>query len=155
MSSDATIRPTGCVRVDVSFDIDAPLATVWKCFLNDIAKWWSLANFAATGGTMHLEPRAGGRLYEVATGGHELLWAHVIEILPGQRIFFHGAMGAPYASACVTLYQFNFESISTGTRLSIRDEIIGNVDEKTHQSVTEGWTMLIEQGLKKFVESRA
>ncbi len=135
-------------------DIDAPVKTVWKCFLEDIGEWWSLANFAATGGTMHLEPRAGGRLYEVGPNGHELLWAHLIELLPEQRLFFHGAMGAPYAPACITLYQFNFESNGKGTRVSIRDELIGNVDAKTPKSMTDGWTLLMEQGLKKFVESR-
>lgn len=155
MTDATTIRPATTVCIELAYDIRAPVEIVWNTFIHDIGEWWSLAKFAATGGTMTLEPRAGGRLFEVSAGGHELLWAHVIEILPRQRIFFHGAMGAPYAPACISLFQFNFDSTDIGTRLHIRDELIGNVDEKTPTSMTEGWTHLIEEGLKKLVESRS
>lgn len=155
MSVETELRQSHTVCIQVSAEIDEHVATVWNCFLNDIGEWWAMAKFNATGGTMHLEPRAGGRLYEVAPSGHQLLWGTVMEILPQQRLFIHAAMGAPYAPACITLYQFNFESNGTGTRVSIRDDLFGNVDEKTSHSMTQGWTKLLNDGLKRYIELRA
>ena len=155
MPAETELRPCNTICVKLAIDIAAPVGVVWKTLLDDIGEWWTMANFAATGGTMHLEARAGGRLYEVGPNGHELLWAHVIEILPEKRIFFHGAMGAPYAPASITLFQFNLESTANGTRLSIRDELFGNVNEKTTASMTEGWTHLFSVGLKQLVEGRS
>jgi uncharacterized protein YndB with AHSA1/START domain len=81
MSARALGGTVTAVREDVH--VDRPIEEAFRLFTDGIGEWWPLDEGYSFGGDkskeIHLEPRAGGRLYERWVDGDEFEIGRVIE----------------------------------------------------------------------------
>ena len=84
-----SIGTTGTsVRTEVV--VNAPIERAFKVFTEEMASWWDPDHHLIQGQLerMVFEPRAGGRIYDVATDGSECTWARVLAFDPPHRLVF-------------------------------------------------------------------
>ena len=86
MSEVATELP-GCrtARIRLEFPFRSSPERVWRAFVEEAGAWWPKEFDALPEPAgFRIEPRAGGRAYEYAEDGSELLWFTVIHLQPGK-----------------------------------------------------------------------
>jgi len=76
--------------VTTSLVVDAPAERAFAVFAEDMAGWWPPEHhiIEAPLADMVLEPRVGGRIYDVGTDGSGCRWARVLAYEPPNRIVF-------------------------------------------------------------------
>jgi uncharacterized protein YndB with AHSA1/START domain len=76
--------------VSTSIVVDAPVERAFAVFTEDIASWWPQEHHMFQGQESHmvLEPKEGGRIYELGADGSEWKWSHVLVWEPPQRLVF-------------------------------------------------------------------
>jgi uncharacterized protein YndB with AHSA1/START domain len=76
--------------VHASIVVDAPIERAFKVFTEEMGSWWPKEHhiIEAELAEMRLEPRAGGRLYDVGVDGSECDWSGVLVYEPPTRIVF-------------------------------------------------------------------
>lgn len=99
-----------------------------------------------------LEPHAGGRLFE-ANGDCELLWYHVLAIVPNESLSLVGYCTPDFGGPLTTMLTAKIRDGEEGmTDLRITDALIGRVTDGQITSLSSGWNQLFTDGLKGFVE---
>jgi uncharacterized protein YndB with AHSA1/START domain len=70
--------------------VNAPVERAFKVFTEEMASWWHPDHHILAGelDKMVFEPRAGGRIYDLATDGSECTWARVLAFDPPHRLVF-------------------------------------------------------------------
>jgi uncharacterized protein YndB with AHSA1/START domain len=70
--------------------VKAPVDRAFKVFTEEMASWWHPDHHLMQKDlkAMVVEPRAGGRIYDLATDGSECCWARVLAYEPPQRFVF-------------------------------------------------------------------
>jgi len=163
MSDNDNTAGEGIVRGDAGYatfrlevTVNAPKDTVWKTFTDGIDDWW-LPSFhmMGEGSTLNFDVRAGGQLVETQAGGGSLLWGTVQMVTPGSSIYLTGYSAPEWGGPHMTLLSFAFSEVDGATVVALTDSIVGRVDEANLASLREGWTELLENGLKKHVEAAA
>jgi uncharacterized protein YndB with AHSA1/START domain len=83
--STTTIRPAPVRR---SVTVNAAPAEAFRVFTADIAKWWPSTHSIGKAKMKNpvLEPRAGGRWYEIGEDGSECDWGRVLAWEPPARL---------------------------------------------------------------------
>jgi len=73
-----------------SIVVEAAVDKAFEVFTTDMAGWWPPEHHILQGPlqTMVLEPRAGGRIYDVGTDGSQCQWARVLVFDPPHRLVF-------------------------------------------------------------------
>ncbi|MCA9730204.1 MAG: metalloregulator ArsR/SmtB family transcription factor [Candidatus Eisenbacteria bacterium] len=134
--------------------IEAPPETVWRALTEDIGRWWR-DGFYALGNArgMRLEPTLGGRMYEHADDGSAVVWFTVIAIQPGRSIDLAGHITVAFGGPTVALLRFEVEKTKSATRLKVSESRIGAVADAAAKETQNGWRLLLDEGLKPFVES--
>ena len=81
---------TQATSVTTSIVVEAPVERAFAVFTEDMAGWWPPEHhiIAAPLAGMVLEPRVGGRIYDVGTDGSECQWARVLAYEPPNRVVF-------------------------------------------------------------------
>ena len=76
--------PTTSTSVHKSIVVDAPIERAFHVFTQEMASWWPPEHHIldAPLGQMVVEPREGGRIYDVGTDGSECQWARVLAYEP-------------------------------------------------------------------------
>jgi uncharacterized protein YndB with AHSA1/START domain len=76
--------------VATSIVVDAPIARAFAVFTEDIGSWWPKEHHMLQGQESHmvLEPREGGRIYEIGADGTDCKWSHVLIWEPPHRVVF-------------------------------------------------------------------
>jgi len=131
--------------------ISATPNRVFEALTKNIASWWSHVTYDVDGKpNLILEGGAGGRFYE-SSGSNQRLYAVVTRYEPSLKLWMAGAMGM---GGCVFgTITFDLESEGVSTVLKMEHSVIGQVDEETLEMYRGGWTSLLDDGLKAFVES--
>ena len=144
-----------CAEYEFSILINASVQRVWKGLTGQLSSWW-LPDFHMLGpdSLVTLEPRAGGRLFE-QNGASELLWYTVLAISPEVSLDLAGYCTADFGGPSTTLLSIRLATEKTGTRLTIRDSLLGHVTDGHAESLRSGWKQLFTEGLKYFVEKQA
>ncbi|MEZ4652833.1 MAG: SRPBCC domain-containing protein [Candidatus Eisenbacteria bacterium] len=134
--------------------IEALPETVWRALTEDIGRWWR-DGFYALGNArgMRLEPTLGGRMYEHADDGSAVVWFTVIAIQPGRSIDLAGHITVAFGGPTVALLRFEVEKTKSATRLKVSESRIGAVADAAAKETQNGWRLLLDEGLKPFVES--
>ena len=76
-----------CVRKVVN--VQAPQAVAWRVFTEEMGTWWPLASYKigkANAVDAVIEPRVGGRWYELGNDGSICQWGSVLAWEPPSRI---------------------------------------------------------------------
>jgi uncharacterized protein YndB with AHSA1/START domain len=85
-----TTETTANTSVEVSVEVDAPIARAFEVFTAEIGTWWSPDHHILQGELkeMVFEPRVGGSVYDVGVDGSECRWARVLAYEPPHRVVF-------------------------------------------------------------------
>lgn len=77
----------------------------FRIYVHEASKWWPLESHALSpeNGTKAIdhivEPRVGGRVYEVAEDGRQFDWGEVLAYEPGRRFAMTWQLGQPRAQS--------------------------------------------------------
>jgi uncharacterized protein YndB with AHSA1/START domain len=78
--------------VTTSVVVDVPQTRAFKVFTDEISTWWDPDHHLLPEGTtltaMVFEPRVGGHVYDVVSGGSECRWSRVLAYEPPERVVF-------------------------------------------------------------------
>ena len=142
------------IQIEITFNIDAPLARVWNAFVNETNRWWPRDYYAnPESKAFFLEPRLGGRMYEDAGNGTGVLWYIVIAIDPSRSIDMSGNLMPAFGGPASSLLRLQFrENSSEATMLHLTDALIGRLAPTAEKEISEGWKTLFGSGLKRFAE---
>jgi uncharacterized protein YndB with AHSA1/START domain len=72
-----------------TIEVNAPIDRAFQVFATRMGAWWHKEHSIATGTTQKdvvIEPRAGGRWYELGTDGSEHPWGKVLTYDPPRRL---------------------------------------------------------------------
>ena len=98
---------------------------------------------------MVLEEWPGGRWYRDLGAGQGHLWGFVQVIKPPTLIEIHGPLFMSYAVA--GHLQLRLTELSAGTELSLRHQVIGNVQDTHREGIRHGWSAFLND-VKKLAE---
>jgi uncharacterized protein YndB with AHSA1/START domain len=72
------------------FEVDCPAPHAFAVWTSDISHWWPTEHTVTGKQALDivLEPRVGGRIYELTTGGTELDWGEITEWDPPRRLAY-------------------------------------------------------------------
>jgi uncharacterized protein YndB with AHSA1/START domain len=143
-----------CLTLTCTVEINAPRRRVWDAMITEIDVWWLPQHRMARDSKMIvLEPRAGGRLYEEATGGG-LLWYSVQMISPDESIDLFGALARRFGGPAISILHISLKEQGDQTAITIEDSLIGGFGDELGAQTHAGWAELFGQGLKPYVEGR-
>jgi DNA-binding transcriptional ArsR family regulator/uncharacterized protein YndB with AHSA1/START domain len=147
------------IQIEQEVRIEAPPNRVFEALTQNVSAWWGapyLYNQQAT--DIVLEPRVGGRMFEVWGQSKEkpedegALWAVVTAIERNKQLTLSGPMGMNGAVSGHIAYMLE-PAGKNATTLKLSHRVIGEVTEETRQNYSFGWTDLLATRLKQFVES--
>ena len=122
-------------------------ATAFRRFTERIADWWPVATHSVCKsgeGTVTLEPRIGGRLYEAAPDGTEHPWGTVTEWDPPHRVAFTWHPGRPVDTRQEVAIAFR--PAGAGCRLDLVHtgwERLGERGAETRAGYVTGWDFVL------------
>jgi len=103
--------------------VDLPPAAAFELFTTGIDKWWPRSHHigATELSRAVLEPRSGGRWYEVGADGTECEWGHVLAWEPPRRLVLAWAINSDWQHDpdLVTEVELIFEPRDGGTLVSL------------------------------------
>ena len=126
-----------------SVTVEATPERAWEVFTERIGAWWPLATFRirADVETAVLEPRGGGRVYELAAGGEEADWGRVLAYEPPHRLVFSWDITEP-----ATEVEVRFSAVDGGTLVELEHrgwESLGPDAETERATYDPGWTYVL------------
>jgi len=143
--------------IDVKMDvrINASPAKVWQAIVRDASKWWPRDFYTGPKPKgFFFEPKLGGRVYESWSNGGGLVWYDVIGVDPEKSLLMRGQLTAKYGGPATTLLEITLAPAGKQTVLHLHDNVFGVIGAKMKDSLIAGWKLLMEDSLKKFVESK-
>jgi uncharacterized protein YndB with AHSA1/START domain len=140
-------QQTSEVVIQKSVFVTAPVRHAFRVFTEEIHTWWPLQTHAVdpeNSGTVVLDGREGGRLFERTAAGEEHLWGTVVTWEPPHRVGYtwHPGRGEDTAQEV----ELTFTPEGDGTRVDLRHwgwEKLGDEMEATVANYTEGWDVVI------------
>jgi uncharacterized protein YndB with AHSA1/START domain len=138
----------------MEIEIAAPPARVWHALTRQITSWWH-PGFSRKGAVFVIEPFPGGRVYEDWGDGQGLLWYTVALVAEGELLQLWGDLDQKHGGPARLHTTFRLRAEGKGTVLRLEECAFGKVDEKVKTSLSEGWTLLLGQWFRTFVETGA
>jgi uncharacterized protein YndB with AHSA1/START domain len=143
------IRPA---PVRKQFVVKATPQRAFDVFTAGFARWWPGATHhigAAAYKTAVLEPRVGGRWYEIGEDGSECDWGDVLAWEPPSRLLLAWRIGADWKfdSGLLTEVEVRFTADGEGTRVDFehrRLEAWGERAEALREQVAGGWPAILD-----------
>jgi hypothetical protein len=127
-------------------DVKAPPARAFELFAGHIGTWWPGSTVGAQKhADIVIEPRTGGRVYEVDGEGNETMWGAVLAWDPPGRLLIDWQLGEgwKYDERCHTDLEIAFEALASGgTRVTLthgRLEGFGAIAEDRAAQLRGGW----------------
>ena len=135
-----------------TIDVKAPVDKAFRVFAAGMGQWWHKEHSVAQGikqVDVVIEPRAGGRWYEVGDDGSELQWGKVIAYEPPHRLVLAWQLNREfnYDPDFETTVEVRFDETAEGTRVHFehRDlERMGPEAFETFENMDGGWRMLLD-----------
>lgn len=122
------------------YKIEKPNDYVWDRFFNQLDKWWS-SDFYTNPRTVSfkIETKLGGKMYEDFGNEEGLVWGEVIGVDYPNSLQVRGMLSGEFGGPTLSYEKFGFADDDGNTVLSYRAEFIGEVSEKTINSLETGW----------------
>jgi uncharacterized protein YndB with AHSA1/START domain len=131
--------------------VRAAPARAFAFFVNDLARWWPLAQFHAGPDPVDcaIEPRVGGRVFERAADGKETAWGAVLAYDPPHHLAFSWLIGGLSAEEA-QLIDVRFMPEASGTRVELthsgweklRDHAAA---ARLRERYDRGWATIVER----------
>ncbi len=143
------IQPAAIVK---TIEVKAPAVKAFDVFAKRIGDWWFKDHSVAQGTTQKdaiIEPRSGGRWYELGMDGSEHPWGHVIDYDPPHRLLLAWQLNRDFTfdPDLVTEVEVRFEPTETGTRVHFEHRLLERMGEGTvelFESMDGGWGTLLD-----------
>jgi uncharacterized protein YndB with AHSA1/START domain len=144
-----TIKPA---PIRKSMVIKADPEKAFSTFTAGIARWWPPAFSIGTSPQKHvvMEPRAGGRWFEIGEDGSECDWGKVLAWEPPGRVVLSWQIGGDwkYHPDLVTELEAKFTQLGAKeTRVDFEHrklEALGDTAEAVRAQLESGWPGLLE-----------
>lgn len=130
-----------------SITVTCSPAAAFELFTGGIARWWPYQRFSVSEArttTCVLEPREGGRVYEVRDDGETFDWGKVLVCDPPRRLVLNWHPGSEPAMAQEV--EFRFAETGGGTRVDLehRDwDKLGDAAAAAHGNYDGGWETVL------------
>jgi uncharacterized protein YndB with AHSA1/START domain len=122
-------------------------ARAFAAFTAEIAQWWPLQTHSvaqAQTRSVAIEPRVGGRIYEIAADGSEAEWGRVLSWSPPHGFSMTWHPGRPAEPHTVVELSFMAEGDRTRVRLIHRGwQALGARAEAGRESYQGGWETVL------------
>lgn len=139
--------------IQKQIDVACEPETAFRILTENIALWWPLGGHSVTamnGGvakSVVLEPRVGGKLYEIGAEDETIPWGSVRVFEPGSRLVLAWHIGKPAAEA--TEVEFIFTPLPDGkTRVALEHrgwEASGDDAQGLRDGYNNGWVHVFEE----------
>lgn len=134
-----------------TIDVDAPPDRAFTIFANRMGEWWHKEHSIAKDTTQKdviVEPRAGGRWYELGADGSEHPWGHVVSFEPPLRLVLAWQLNRDFTfdPDLHTEIEVRFEPNGEGTRVHFEHrhlERMGEGSVEMLEGMDGGWGMLL------------
>lgn len=134
-------------------------ARAFEAFTAEIAQWWPLATHSvgqAKALRVTIEPRVGGRVYEICADGAEHDWGRVLEWIPPQLVAMTWHPGRAASTQQVLEVRFAAEGELTRVSLTHRGwEILGADARMTRDNYEAGWTRILARDFVPYLGGAA
>jgi uncharacterized protein YndB with AHSA1/START domain len=133
--------------VKKSITVGIPVEEAFRLFTDGIHTWWPLASHSVgeeRAESCVLEPRRGGRFYEVMKDGSEADWGEVLSWEPPRRFVTTWHPGREGATAQELEVVFTAEG--EGTRVDLTHsnwELLGERAEEARLGYVKGWDYVL------------
>jgi uncharacterized protein YndB with AHSA1/START domain len=139
------------VHIEQSYEIAAPIETVFDALVNKVSVWWR-PPYVHRPETkqLSLEPRLGGRLYEDWGDGDGLVLGFVTTLKRPEELRVAGSIGmrGPVSGEV----HFVLTDQNGGTTVDLSHQALGVIDEENEANYRGGWQELIGVNLRGLVE---
>jgi uncharacterized protein YndB with AHSA1/START domain len=149
--SSRTIRPAP-VRKSITVKADAVRA--FEIFTGGIGRWWPRSHFIGSSPQQEvmMEPRAGGRWYEIGEDGSHCNWGKVLAWEPPVRVLLAWQISADwkYDPDLITEVEVRFTALSEAeTRVDLEHRNLERFGDKVEGMRTQidspnGWTTILK-----------
>ncbi len=138
-------------RIEVA--VEAPIERVWKGLVQETTVWWRKDFYTSpTTRSFTIEPTVGGRAFEDYGNGGGALWFTVIAIDPPHLLELAGHLSPRFGGPLTSVTTFALRTEGKRTIVEVSDAGVGWVKSNRDAAITEGWRLLVEDGLKAWVE---
>lgn len=143
-----------------SIEVRRSAADCFRIYVHEASRWWPLDSHALSPSNgskaiAHVvEPRVGGRVYEVAEDGREFDWGEVLAYEPGRRFAMTWQLGRPRLEAGEVEVVFE-PTGDESCRLTLTHSGWERLTEQageTREGYNKGWAVVFEQTFKRYAE---
>jgi uncharacterized protein YndB with AHSA1/START domain len=153
----ATVRPLPIPPIVKTVTVRCAPATAFRVFTADIGRWYPIAMFSINPAVdCRLEPRVGGRLYEIGAGGQETLWGHVLDWNPPHALVL--SWQARCSEEEAQRIDISFRSVPDGTEVRLTHagwEKLKVDGAEWRDKYDHGWVEVFERRFKDFADEAA
>ena len=137
--------------VTKTVDVKCPPTRAFELFTRRMSDWWPSTHHTGDSPfkAVIVEPRDGGRWYELAADGAETNWGRVLDWSPPGRVLLAWQLNAEFKfdPEFETEVEITFEPLASGTRVRLehRDlERFGVEADRIAEMVRGGWPTIVE-----------
>lgn len=133
--------------VNKTVTVEAPPAVAFEVFTERLAEWWPLTTHSigqVEAVTAKVEPRTGGRIYEVQRDGSQADWGIVSVWDPPHRFAMEWKVNPD--AAAPTVIDVRFVEVEGGTRVDLEHshwDRLGPGGADTRDRYDEGWDVVL------------
>ncbi|MER8530381.1 SRPBCC family protein [Mesorhizobium sp. M0814] len=138
-----------------SVTVEVPLDKAFDVFTTGFGRWWPASHSIGKSALMTavIEPKAGGRWYEIGEDGSQCDWGEVLAWDPPSRLTLAWRIGAGwrYDPALLTEVEIRFVALGeNATRVELEHRLLENMGE-TAEAMREafesegGWSGLLDR----------
>ena len=135
MSEQATSE---AIRKSVS--VQTPVDEAFRVFTERFSDWWPVGGYSLGGERTEramLEPREGGRIYEVQSGGEEVEWGRVLAYVPPERVVLAWGLNG-------SEIEVRFRADGEGTRVDLEHRGWERLEDRQQRdSYDAGWDEIL------------
>ena len=143
----------GSFQVEITVQQD--IAHTWEYFFNQISNWWPKTFFTSERTLrFQIETYIGGKMFEDFGEGDGLIWGHVIGVDYLHTVDVRGSLTKTFGGPAISFGKFELTAENGSTCISYSCDFIGSIEEKTVQSIEQGWQNLLEEHFKPYCQSR-
>jgi uncharacterized protein YndB with AHSA1/START domain len=138
--------------ISKTVEVKAAPERAFEVFAGRMGEWWHKEHSIAKDTTQKdviIEPRAGGRWFELGADGSEHSWGHVIAYDPPRRLLLGWQLNRDFVfdPDLVTEVEVRFEPTEAGTRVHFEHRLLERMGEgvaEEFEAMDGGWGMLLE-----------
>jgi uncharacterized protein YndB with AHSA1/START domain len=146
-------RELSSLDIVLEVTIKAKPEVVWQSLVERIGEWWPKAFYVGSSPKRFtIDPKVGGFVLEDWGDGEGVVFGQILTFHRGKRLQWVGDMSAEFGGPARSVTTYTLEPEGEHTRLVFRDTPFGALSDGAKKGLQEGWTFLLENCFRPFVE---